>query len=31
MKYGYVRVSTLQQNIDRQINALLNLEISKKL
>lgn len=30
MKYGYVRVSTLQQNIDRQINALLNLEISKR-
>lgn len=30
MKYGYVRVSTLQQNIDRQINALLNLGISKR-
>ena len=29
MKYGYVRVSTAQQNIDRQIDALLELGLDK--
>lgn len=29
MKYGYVRVSTAQQHIDRQINALLELGLDK--
>ena len=29
MKYGYVRVSTVQQHIDRQINALLELGLDK--
>ena len=29
MKYGYVRVSTTQQNIDRQIDALLELKLDK--
>ena len=30
MNYGYVRVSTAQQHIDRQIDALLQLGIDKK-
>ena len=29
MKYGYVRVSTAQQHIDRQIDALLDMGLSK--
>ena len=29
MKYGYVRVSTAQQHIDRQIDALLELGLDK--
>lgn len=31
MKYGYVRVSTAQQHIDRQIDALLELGLDKSL
>ena len=30
MKYGYVRVSTAQQHIDRQIHALLDMGLSKE-
>ena len=30
MKYGYIRVSTLQQNIDRQIDAMKELGLSDK-
>lgn len=30
MKYGYIRVSTQQQNIDRQIDAMKELELDDK-
>ena len=29
MKYGYIRVSTREQNIDRQIDALGSLELDQ--
>lgn len=31
MKYGYVRVSTSTQNIDRQMEEMLNQEIDEKI
>lgn len=31
MKYGYIRVSTKEQNIDRQLTAILEENIEKKI
>ncbi len=30
MKYGYIRVSSKEQNIDRQIDAIMKMNVQKK-